>query len=423
MESSADEAVAVLTAAGDDQLLAPALANKSQLHMLAHRNRDSVAVGERAVALARAAGDRTVLSQALNTVGIARWYLGEVAQGKAMLEESLRMALADGAVEEACRAYANLTFQLALDHHHDEAGAHLAAAMELAERNEYLGYLYHFYARRAFLRLAVGDWDGAIADAEVSLNAQPPTRPQTRCTALALLGRIHVRRGLPGGDRLLSQAWEFAEQFRELQHRSPIAAARAESAWLRGDMAAIPSLVEPVHADARRLGAITMRVELDYWLVRAGVPVTPVASCHPYALQARGQWREAAAAWREAGCPYEHAAALAESRDPADLLAALGTLDALQAEPLARRVRRRLRELGVSSIPRGPLTTTRENPGGLTERQLEVARLLGAGLTNQEIAARLVLSVRTVENHVAAVLGKLGVRNRHDVAGRVARET
>jgi DNA-binding NarL/FixJ family response regulator len=86
-------------------------------------------------------------------------------------------------------------------------------------------------------------------------------------------------------------------------------------------------------------------------------------------------------------------------------------------------VRRRLRELGVSSIPRGPLTTTRENPGGLTERQLEVARLVGAGLTNQEIAARLVLSVRTVENHVAAVLGKLGVRKRHDVAGRVARET
>ena len=55
----------------------------------------------------------------------------------------------------------------------------------------------------------------------------------------------------------------------------------------------------------------------------------PLASEHPYALQAAGRLREAAAAWQAAGYPYEHAAALAESPDPQDRLAALAQLDAL----------------------------------------------------------------------------------------------
>jgi DNA-binding NarL/FixJ family response regulator len=67
-------------------------------------------------------------------------------------------------------------------------------------------------------------------------------------------------------------------------------------------------------------------------------------------------------------------------------------------------------------VPRGPRAVTRSNPAGLTERQLAVLALLREGLTNAEIADRLVLSVRTVDHHVAAVLGKLGVRSRRDAA-------
>ena len=64
------------------------------------------------------------------------------------------------------------------------------------------------------------------------------------------------------------------------------------------------------------------------------------------------------------------------------------------------------------------MADTRENPAGLTERQLEVLRLLAAGLTNNEIASQLVLSVRTVDRHVAEILAKLGVTSRRQATAR-----
>jgi DNA-binding NarL/FixJ family response regulator len=58
-------------------------------------------------------------------------------------------------------------------------------------------------------------------------------------------------------------------------------------------------------------------------------------------------------------------------------------------------------------------------PEGLTRREREVASLVAEGLTNREIAARLVLSVRTVAAHIDRVLGKLGLHSRTQLAVRL----
>ncbi|NUR85389.1 MAG: helix-turn-helix transcriptional regulator, partial [Nonomuraea sp.] len=57
----------------------------------------------------------------------------------------------------------------------------------------------------------------------------------------------------------------------------------------------------------------------------------------------------------------------------------------------------------------------RLNAPGLTARELEVAGLAAAGTANRDIAERLVLSIRTVENHLHAAYAKLGVTGRADL--------
>ena len=114
--------------------------------------------------------------------------------------------------------------------------------------------------------------------------------------------------------------------------------------------------------------------------------------------------------------PYERAMALWDAGSTDDLLAALPLLDALDARAVAALVRARLREAGVSAVPRGQLAATRANPAGLTARQLDVLALLAEGLSNADIAARLVISPKTADHHVSAILTKLEVRSRGEAA-------
>ena len=73
-----------------------------------------------------------------------------------------------------------------------------------------------------------------------------------------------------------------------------------------------------------------------------------------------------------------------------------------------------MRAQGVLRLPRGPRQTTRANRFGLTLRQLEILTLLAEGLSNAEIAARLSITPKTAEHHVAAVLSKLEVPTRRE---------
>jgi DNA-binding NarL/FixJ family response regulator len=119
--------------------------------------------------------------------------------------------------------------------------------------------------------------------------------------------------------------------------------------------------------------------------------------------------------------PYEAALALADDDDESALRKALDELHALDARPPAAIVARRLRERGVRGLPHGPRPGTRENPAGLTARELEVLELLVEGLRNAEIAERLVLSERTVGHHVSAILRKLDVRTRGEASAEAVR--
>ena len=129
-----------------------------------------------------------------------------------------------------------------------------------------------------------------------------------------------------------------------------------------------------------------------------------------------GDFRGLAAHWEAHGFVYEAADTLADSDDVDDIRRAHERLVGLGSAP----GRRWLPAACVSSAPttcaaEGPRASTRANAAGLTARELEVASLLVGGLTNAEIADRLVVSAKTVDHHVSAVLTKLGVSSRRHV--------
>jgi DNA-binding CsgD family transcriptional regulator len=119
---------------------------------------------------------------------------------------------------------------------------------------------------------------------------------------------------------------------------------------------------------------------------------------------------------RQTGGALDQQLVAAASRE-AVFAAFLDELD----RPEATNQGRRLAGRGTVRVPRGPRPATASNPAHLTARQVEVLGLLTAGLSNAEIAARLSLSVRTVDHHVSAVLAKLAVSSRDQAVAAAGR--
>ena len=225
------------------------------------------------------------------------------------------------------------------------------------------GSLYYMTAERARLRFERGDWQRAESDALWVLG-RPEEPGITRMPALATLARLHVRRGDPGVDQTIEEAWRLAEPTGELQRMGPVAAGRAELAWLRDDQDGI----EPTFAETYALGLAARQPwitdELAFWVWRAtGTPQPLEGPETPYALQMVGAWQKAADAWARIGCPYERAVALMDAEDPPHLFrGARNPRWARGDPPAAAKLRRQLRRSGVQGVPRGPRKETSSPP-------------------------------------------------------------
>lgn len=403
------EAVRILESLTPGRELAMAYSNRSQLHMLADECPQAVLWGSRAIELAESLGATEILVHALNNVGSAQ-LLADDEQGRLKLEESLRLALANNLPEHVCRAYTNLAACRVRSRNFPDALRWAEDGIAHATEHELDFCKLYLIVERARVYFEQGDWDRAADDAGFVLERYR-VPAITRIAALALLGHIRVRRGDPDVERVLNEARELAIETGEPQRMAPVTSARAELSWLRGDTEQVIREARSFLDLAKGRGGPWLQGEFAFWLWRAGVIETVEGIPAPYALQISGDWRAAAAAWRQMGCPYDEAMALADGDEEARLMA-VEILEKLGAGPAVERLRKALRDTGVRGIPRGPRPSTKENPGGLTNRQLEVLAFMADGLSNAEIGDRLFISAKTVDHHVSAILAKLEARTR-----------
>lgn len=401
----------------DSDSKATVYASATRLARFARRGDDARKWGREAIEVAERTGTRTELCWALSALGTVKLACFDDLDGIADMERAARLAAEDGWSGMIADSISTLGATLSEIRRYDLAMPHLERGLRLlANINLEAGHNLTL-AILARTRFEQGKWDEAAQLAH-RVAGSGRGAAYTPVIANTVLARVALRRGEGDAGMWLDRAWERARGTGDIQLLWPVMAARAEACWL-GD-GSDESVGDDLTATLDLARPLKMRWyigELGFWAKKLGlIEEMPEGSAEPFRLQGGGRADDAAAEWKRIGCPYEQAWALAESDDEALIRAALDILHDLGAEPLAVRVRRRLRELGAASVPAG--TRRAATSVQLTGRQSEVLALLAEGLTDKEIAERLFISTRTTNHHVAAILAALGVRSRTEAVAR-----
>jgi DNA-binding CsgD family transcriptional regulator len=408
-------AVDLLTPLEPSRTLAFAYSVMAAQDTLQGRVAEAAPLLDRALELARMTGSADVESHALGYRGVGRCLAGD-EDGLADLRGAVEIAERIGHADYLTVAAQNTAVVLMRSGRVPEAEPYLNLAERTAIAHRLSSAHFRVAAQQCFVALWRGEWDAAEARLRALLDADVDAGSNA-VNPLAFLGRLLARRGDPAAAALIERAETLAMAGGEEQKLAVALAAAVEWRWLTGDADSVRAAAQRFLSTADVARHRLLHAEVLRHLRRLGDPVTLFDGCFaPYAAGIRGDWATAASLWPEARNPYEQAWELCAAPQVDTVGQGLTILDRLGATAAATMIRRRLRAAGVRNVPRGPRAATRANLAGLTDRQLEIVALLREGCTNAEIAQRLYLSHRTVDNHVSALLRRLGVQSRRQVA-------
>jgi DNA-binding SARP family transcriptional activator len=341
-EDAAREAVALLEELPPERELAMAYSVLASRCMNADDFADALVWGRRGLDLGTRLREREIVAHVLNTIGTTEFLAG-TPDGLEKLESSVEFAEREGLHEQVARAFANCGWAAVRRRSYGALDSRIESGLAYCnERGLELWRLY-LLAYRARSRLDQGRWSEAVESAAGVIRV-PRTSTLPRILVLVVLGLVRARRGDLGTWEALEEALVLAEPSRELQRVAPVAAARAEAAWLESRRDAIAGATDAALELAVQRAADWEIGELASWRRRAGIREELAAqAAEPYALTLAGDWARAAEAWTELGCPYEAALALADADEDTALARAMHELERLGARPAAAIVKRRLR--------------------------------------------------------------------------------
>jgi DNA-binding CsgD family transcriptional regulator/tetratricopeptide (TPR) repeat protein len=417
-ESQAAQARAIelLEPLGDDPELARALASAA-FDLWETDPSGAEAMLLRAERMADALGDVALRSDVVNN--LAFWLFTRRETWAPRMREALRLALESGAEAQVGRAYANAYTFFAAQFRFAEGERFWRDGIAYCDEHDIATFATCLRGHRAVALLDLGRWDEAAVIAERVLATE--ASPVNLLTSQMTLALIRARRGLPDALAVIDPAVTAADELGEAEWIAFTRLARAEVHWLEGDDAAAVADLGVVRSVVTGMEYIE-DAQLSVWEMRLlGSARSVSAPPGPWATSLAGEHTAAAVHWERLGCPYNAALARHDSEHDDDLREAITRFEALGADAAARRTRQRMRELGHRAVPTGARASTRRHPLGLTRREDEVLTLISDGLTNDEIADRLVVSTRTVDHHVSSVLSKLDVSSRGAAAARARR--
>jgi predicted ATPase/DNA-binding CsgD family transcriptional regulator len=260
-----------------------------------------------------------------------------------------------------------------------------------------------------------GRRDRGVSLASDALPAARAASPYLLSMAASVLARDAVFEGRPEAERLWEESLAAARASSNDEYSRFALNWLADLAARRGELAAAAGSWLEAARIAQRLGnrqALIQAVEFaGVVLVSAGDHEAAVTLLAAAAAFKQERWAESPF-WTARIAATTGMARRSLNEQRANTAAAAGAvLSVEEALELATAEMRRVEQAAASRSPQ---------PGGLSRRELEVARLVAVGLTNKEVASRLFISERTAEAHVQHILAKTGLANRTQVAAWIA---
>ena len=353
----------------------------------------------------------------LTGAGIAAVYTGDLARGHDVLAQSVGEAARLGMVDALLIGLSGLVFIEVMVGRLAQAQGHIEEGLKLALDAGADVSTMMFHTRLAMIHALRGE-EEACRSAASAATSDARGLGLIVAGAAWSLGRLELGLGRPAEafDVLLPLAAPVPGTGHPLVTRWAMADI-VEAGVRSGRLAEVQTVFDGYAARAGQhaAGWALAQLELCRGLLGAGD-------------EAGGHLQAALALYRQEPQVYDRgrcALALGEhlrrerrrvdARPP--LREAIGVFDQLGATPWAERARTELRASGETSRRRDPATLDQ-----LTPQELQISQLVAEGMSNRDIAARLFLSPRTVEYHLAKVFPKLGIASRSELAALGARD-